>query len=457
MAGAEVIVIYFCHAKKMSLFLKRFRVYASLPEMRLVWFFVPVLGLLIGSNALFLPWWLALLNAGLFVLLASILFFSGLRLARSNLEIKVERNELSSIIDNLQDGVIAYDTDFRVLVFNHAAEAIFELSARDIVGKQFSPNFSKVTSERLAQAMFPSLAPMAITRSEPSDPVQIVDLSFENPKANIRVATAKVIDPAGKLLGFLKIISDRTRETAILRSKSEFITVAAHQLRTPLTAVQWTMEALQNETLSPSGKEFLGNGSAAAKKVLKIVNDLLDVAKIEEGRFGYEFQNADLISFFETILAEAAAFAQKYGVQIYFEKPEKASIPVLMDQSKLALAVNNLIDNAIKYNVKNGSVTVYISPVPDSPFVQIAVRDTGLGVPPDEAQKLFTKFFRAQNAVKVETEGSGLGLYIAKNIIIRHGGKIWVESELNRGTTIYFTLPTDPSLVHQQEQEFLEE
>jgi len=121
--------------------------------------------------------------------------------------------------------------------------------------------------------------------------------------------------------------------------------------------------------------------------------------------------------------------------------------------AKLGMALSNILDNTIKYNIKNGQVTVNVERMKDKPFVKVTIKDTGVGIPGDQIQNLFKKFFRADNAIKFQTEGTGLGLFIARNIIRRHGGDIWAESELNRGTTIYFTLPTDPSLIPPEEPE----
>ena len=115
------------------------------------------------------------------------------------------------------------------------------------------------------------------------------------------------------------------------------------------------------------------------------------------------------------------------------------------------MVLSNLVDNAIRYNVPNGQIVVTLEKVADQPYVEVRVKDTGIGLPAEEMEKLFSKFFRASNAVKFQADGSGLGLYIARNIIQAHGGQIWAESELNRGTTVHFTIPTDPSLVPQKE------
>jgi len=117
----------------------------------------------------------------------------------------------------------------------------------------------------------------------------------------------------------------------------------------------------------------------------------------------------------------------------------------------------NILDNALRYNIQNGEVVVAVERLSGQPFVQVSVKDTGVGIPAGEMKKLFGKFFRAENVVKMVPEGSGLGLNIAKNIIKRHGGQIWAESEIGRGSTFYFTIPTDPSLIPPKEVVYGEE
>jgi len=436
----------------MERFWRKLKAYIVLPEMRLFWLFLPVIVAFFALSWIDIPGRLTeILTTAIFSLGAVIVFVSSMRLARSNLEVKVERNELWSIINNLRDGIIAYSTDFKILVFNNAAEAIFSMPASKVVGQAFPPKDSKdVAMMLLTQVMFPSLAPDAIVRSRPDDPIQIVDVSFENPRMEIRITTAKIIDPANKLLGFVKIVHDRTRELDVLRSKSEFVTVAAHQLRTPLNGITWALETIQHSKFNDQDRELVSSSLKAADKLLKIVNDLLDVAGIEGGRFGYHFETVELTGFIEKLLEEMAVVAEKYEVKVYFEKPAK-NFTVTIDPARMSLAMNNILDNAVKYNTKNGEVTVKVAETPDSPYIKVSVTDSGLGIPPDDMKKMFSKFFRSQNAMRKETAGTGLGLYIARNIIMRHGGEIWLESELNRGTVVNFTIPTDPKLIPSKE------
>lgn len=429
------------------------KVYAALPEMRPFWIFVPLVIVIALINFAYLPgFWIAV-SIGLFVILGVLILITNLRLARSNLQIKVERNQLQSVIKTLQNGIIAYDPEFRILIFNPAAAAIFGLQAEEVIGRAFTPEKARESRYRvLAQTIFPSLAPLALPRSPAGQYPHVVDLSFDEPKLDLRVTTAKIIDPAGVLLGFMKIVQDRSRELGLLRSKSEFITVAAHQLRTPLVSVDWAIEnALGAASLPPPAREALEVGKKASQKLLHTVNELLDVSKIEEGRFGYQFENVEFVDYVDKILSEAAPIGKEYGVNVYYERPPEPSLALYIDPAKLSVAFSNILDNAIKYNVKGGSVTVGVERMKEGPYVLVRVKDTGVGVPPEQVSSLFKKFFRAENVMAVETAGTGLGLYIAKNIIMRHGGLIRAESVLNRGTTVSFTLPADPKLIPQKE------
>ncbi|HDH31575.1 MAG TPA: PAS domain-containing protein [Candidatus Wolfebacteria bacterium] len=431
---------------------KKFALYAGLPEMRLFWIFLPLVLIILVINFPYLPRVWFLTTAIAFFVLATIIFIVNLRLARSNLDIKLERNELTGIVSNLNIGVIAYDPNFKILIFNRAAEAIFSIRPEEVIGKVFDLEKAKGPNLKLlSQIIYPSLAPLVIKLSEVGVYPQIADFSFEEPKTELRVTTNKIIDSSGHLLGFVKLVHDRTREIAILRSKSEFITVAAHQLRTPSTAVYWALESLSKESLTPSQKELADTGFGAAGNLLKTINDLLDVSKIEEGRFGYQFENVNIISFLEEILGELMLLAKQSGIKLYFQKPEEPSIVLYVDPQKLKMVLFNLVDNAIKYNVPNGKVTVGLERVKDQPYIQISVKDTGIGIPPTQINKLFTKFFRAENATRAVPSGLGLGLYIIRNVIKRHGGEIRAESELNRGTTFYFTIPTNPKLIPPKE------
>ncbi len=432
--------------------------YLALPELRAFWFFL-ILALFISIvDFVYLPLFWAGLTLASFLILGVTIFWSSLKLAKSNEESRTVSLRLGRIIANLVDGVVAYDNSFKITVFNAAAEQILGVKRQDVIGQVIGPERASDRGLRLlVQTIFPSLAPAVIRRSEPGVYPQVVDLSFTEPEKELRVSTERIVDAKGEILGFVKVIQDRTREVELFKTQSDFITVAAHQLRTPLTGINWVFETLsKKEDLAEEVKEMAKSGLLAAGRLLKTVNNLLDVSKMEEGRFGYNFTEVNIIEFIAGGLKNAEVLAREYGIKLYFDPGPEPAVKILVDTDRLGMALSNLIDNAIKYNVTGGSVTIRIERLPDKPYLKISVEDTGVGIPAEDMGKLFTKFFRAQNAVGLKTEGSGLGLYIVKNIVNRHGGVIWAESVLGRGTTFYFTLPTDPSLIPSKEISLLE-
>ncbi len=432
---------------------KNFGEISKLPEMRTFWVALVILVALAGVDAFFLPA-IPLAAAGAATLVVIFLtFLSVSRAAHKGLDISMERNQLKSIVGAMDDSLIVYNQNFTVLYFNPSAEKLFKIPAASFLGNRIEPKMAEnPTYRRLAQVIFPSLAPSMIARSAAGKYPQVVDLSFEDPNMELRTFTSPIIDEGGKLLGFMKIVRDRTREVSLAKEKSEFVTVTSHQLRTPLTHIVWALEAINKETnLSAESKSMAENAFTAANQLRTIVEDLLNISRIEEGRFGYQFQKTDILKFLEGILEAAAPNARQLGIKIYFNRPEEAIPELTIDPQKLSMAFTNLIDNAIRYNVKNGEVIVTLARIPNQPYIQISVKDTGIGIPPEEMRKLFVKFFRATNALKFATEGSGLGLYIMQNIIRAHGGTVNVESEVGRGSTFSFTLPTDPTIIPPKE------
>ena len=292
--------------------------------MRLFWFFL-VLSIIVSVLVIFyLPLILALIPVSIFFVLDVVVFNSIVKLAELNFQVKIERNQLNNVISTLRDGVIAYDENIKILVFNPSAESIFNLKTEEVLGKDLNPEQIKEPRLKiLIQTLFPSLASTVIRHSEAGSYPQIMDISFEDEGLELRTITNRITDLKGNLLGFVKSVSNRTREVELLRSKNEFISVAAHQLRTPLTGLYWAFETLAKENLKEDQKQIVTTGLEASSFLLKIVNDLLDVSKIEEGRFGYNFEKINLIEFIETVIKELKSLADEAGVKIYFQKPEE--------------------------------------------------------------------------------------------------------------------------------------
>lgn len=265
----------------------------------------------------------------------------------------------------------------------------------------------------------------------------------ENPIKEMNSVLLSFNDTAKKIEETESQLSDELKRTKeVDRLKSEFISVAAHQLRTPLSAVKWTLKMMIDEdlgTLNPEQKTFLMRGYEGNERMIRLVNDMLNVVRIEEGRFGYDFSLIKLEDLVENVVQDFIPIVKNKHIDLVFKKPEKELPKVWADSTKMRLAISNLVDNAIKYTPEKGSVTIEIKQ--GKIDLEVSVKDTGLGIPSDQQKSMFTKFFRAENVVRVQTDGTGLGLFIVKNIIEKHKGKIWFASEENKGTTMYFTVP----------------
>ena len=422
-------------------------------EMRIFWFFLPLILAILALNVLYLASPLNIFAGLLLALVGAVVYFTSAWISGLNLKSRLEKNELMGIVSGLEDALVVHDQNLKVTFFNPAAQHLFSLRQEDVLDRVLRPQDVEVAPLKLlAQVIFPSLAPVLIPRSRSGEYPQIADLSFAEAGLELRVTTVPLADDKGRLRGFLKIIRNRTREVALIRSKQEFITVASHQLRTPITELNWALETISQDTgLAADMKSLAENALNSARKMLHIVEDLLSVSRLEEGRFGYSFESMAPAALVGKILADAMPAANRSGLQLYFERPKEELPQVTVDVQKLSMVLSNLVDNAIRYNVPNGQIVVTLEKVADQPYVEVRVKDTGIGLPAEEMEKLLSKCFGASNAVKFQADGYGLGLYIARNIIQAHGGQIWAESELNRGTTVHFTIPTDPSLVPQKE------
>jgi two-component system sensor histidine kinase VicK len=432
----------------------RFKKIIAWPEFRPAWVLLAtVIAAFILDVAGFSNNLLLFIEGGLFVIILVLAMATAYRAAGADRDTKVERNELKSILESLDDALIVYDENFRAVFFNPTAERLFKLSAKTVLGHVFAPqDIERQGWRTLVQVIFPSLAPRVVTRTKEGEYPQVLDLSFTDPALEFRVTTAPINDENGQLLAFMKIVRDRTAQITVLRSQSDFVTVASHQLRGPLTDINWALQSLARAPeLAANNKAVVENALAASQGLIQRIEGLLNISKMEEGQFGYKFQEADIIDFIGKILAGVLPATRKAGVKIYFDRPSGEFPKIAIDTERLSLALTNILENAIRYNVENGEVIVKVDVMPGKPFIEVSVRDTGIGIPQEAIGKIFTKFYRADNAMKSQTEGSGLGLYIAKSIITAHGGETWVESELNRGTTVHFTLPTDLNLIPKHE------
>lgn len=226
------------------------------------------------------------------------------------------------------------------------------------------------------------------------------------------------------------------------RAKSEFVSIASHQLRTPLTAIKgyisMIMEKIYGEPPEKMEKP-LENIYASNERLIRLVNDLLNVSRIESGRMKLEFKKVSLEEVISSILEELKNEAKKKDIYLKFEKPKKALLEISIDRDKIRQVITNIIDNAIRYTEKGG---VTIKCKVQNEKYKIEITDMGEGMTKEEISHLFESFSRGKAGARLWTEGIGLGLYVAKKFIDIHNGKIWAESPgKNKGSTFYIELP----------------
>lgn len=338
-----------------------------------------------------------------------------------------EREKTEAIVIGFADGLIVFDEQGKVVLVNPLTEEFFGVKKDKLANKSLS-DLNKI----------PELKSLIkILKSKEKIFRQELEL---NSNLILEVSKIELQKEFGDT-GYLVVLHDVTREKNIERLKTEFVSISAHQLRTPLSAIKWTIGMLMDEDfgkVSGEQKEFLGKTYVLNERMIGLVNSLLNVTRIEEGRFLYRPVQANFINLIKVILESSKSEIKRKGIKIKFTKPKNFP-KVLMDSEKVGLAIQNLVNNAIKYTPGGKTISILVEKKQNEIVFQI--KDLGIGIPKDQQKRVFDKFFRGSNAIKLETEGSGLGLFIAKNIVEAHGGKIRFESKQNKGTTFWFTLP----------------
>ncbi|OGZ19158.1 MAG: hypothetical protein A2Z68_01035 [Candidatus Nealsonbacteria bacterium RBG_13_38_11] len=225
------------------------------------------------------------------------------------------------------------------------------------------------------------------------------------------------------------------------RMKSEFVSVVSHQLRSPLSNLKWVIELLMSGRVCPVAEkqiEYFRILRENGKRMSELVSDLLTVSRIEQGRLPLQKEKASLKDLVEKIIKETEILAKASNVEVEFISAD--NLPqIIFDPSQVKMAIANLLENAIRYAKAKGSVKINLKK--ENGKLYLEVKDNGVGIPGKDQKYIFQKFFRSENAKKHQTEGSGLGLYIAKSIIEKSGGKIGFISKENKGSTFWFTLP----------------
>ena len=351
-------------------------------------------------------------------------------LGESQSALEEEKNKTLAIINNFADGILAFGPADNLFLINPKAENLFRASAQESIGRSLgelagSPGL-KSLSELLLKEKEDGLDRKELPLRD--------DLFLEISAIPVKMGEEK--------LGTLVIAHDITREKKVESLKTEFVSIAAHQLRTPLSSIKWALKMFLDGDLGRITKEqkkFVKKTYESNERMIGLINDLLNVTKIEEGRYLYSLAPTQLESVAQFVINSYKEEAAVKKIKLEFKKPANKLPLIAIDVEKMRLAVQNLIDNAVKYTKEGGLVAISLRLADKR--IEFSIKDSGVGIPANQQERVFTKFFRAANVVRLETDGSGLGLFIAKNIIEAHGGKIWFESMEGKGATFFFTLP----------------
>jgi len=259
---------------------------------------------------------------------------------------------------------------------------------------------------------------------------------------------AAIITATGIAILFLVIgnviVGGFNRLAEASRMKSQFVSIISHQLRTPSSIFKWTLEALQ-QTLREPQKHiendinlYISNLQNASQRMIRLVNTLLDVTRIESQTIVLQNENFSLLPVAERLIQDATYHAQTSHITINFEKD--AVLPlVFADRTRIIMVMETFLDNAVRYTLNAGSITARLNR--EGAFIRFSISDTGVGIPILQQKNIFQKFFRASNITQFQTEGTGIDLFVSKYIIEKSGGTIGFSSQENKGSTFWFILP----------------
>ncbi len=374
-------------------------------------------------------------------------------------ELTAAQVKQQSLIATMADGAVLLDADGRIVLVNPTARRLFRWEGRNLEGNELVEELP----DRLAMELHMPLLTLIANERDTTD----VRCSFGEPARTLRIVLQSVRDASGESLkGIAVTIQDLTREVELNAAQSRFISNVSHELRTPLFNIKSYVETLYDlgDQLSPEEtKEFLGIANAETDRLTRLVNDVLDLSRLEAERV-WELEPIAITPAIEQTLRTYRLNAEDKGVSLHF-KAEDQLPRVLGSWDQLLQVFDNLVGNALKFTPPGGSLTLRAYPWPDQcpfdpshgpgnnpncaltsplPRLRIEIGDTGYGISPADQERIFERFFRVENAVHTEA-GTGLGLSIVRGILEKHGTRVRMASEPGVGTTFWFDLPLEHS------------
>ena len=341
-------------------------------------------------------------------------------------EISEDRARLQAILSSMVEGVLVLDRDSKILLLNAAIERMFQLESSTAVGRPLIEIFRHAQLHQLVQKVLKSKAD------------QSEEIMMFMPEERIFTVQASVAQKGG--IAAVLVFHDVTDLKRLERVRKDFVANVSHELRTPLTSIKGYIEALIDGGKDDPQKcaEFLGIIEKHADQLNALLSDLLQLSTIESGQYQWRRGTVSISDLIGKAVHLLRPLAEKKR-QAIVVAPAEGVGPVTGDADKLTEVLINLIDNAIKYTPEGGRITVETGQKGNA--VEIAVGDTGIGIPSKEIPRIFERFYRVDRARSREMGGTGLGLAIVKHIVEAHGGKVAVESQMGKGSRFIVTLP----------------
>lgn len=351
--------------------------------------------------------------------------------------ITAEAQRLRNVINSINDGVVALDKDAHIVLFNKAAAKISGYKFEEAAGQPVSSILPLLHGNSLAlNDWLGSVAgaDLESTRWE--------NLRLQAKDSKTRAVDAEALyqgaDPNG--IRTLLTFHDRTSAQELEDMKVDFVALAAHELRTPISIIRGYIEILEDELgdkLSPEQSEFMRKLSFSASQLSGFINNILHVSRIEHGDLSLKLEELD---WSQLVIGTTDELKQKASVQgKKLEFKIASGLPhVAVDKMSITEVINNLVDNAIKYSGQGTTVTLSVRQ--NGEMIETTIQDQGVGIPENAIDKLFTKFYRSHRT-RTSHRGTGLGLYMSKSVVEAHGGSIWVRSKVDEGSTFGFLLP----------------
>jgi two-component system phosphate regulon sensor histidine kinase PhoR len=340
------------------------------------------------------------------------------------------KSRLETIVANMESGVLLVNSDGQVVLFNPAAEEILGVADKNILGK------SQV--EALHNYSLSSLITEVFAEGE----VRCAEIYLFYPQERIlEVTAAPVLGERSKKSGVVVVLYDITETRGLERMRAEFMANVSHELKTPVTSIKGFAETLLDGALynHRSAEEFVNIINDEANRLSRLVNDILELSRIEFQEVKPQLMPLDLTLRIKEIVDVMEPRFLKKGLSLKAIVPSHPVI-VSADAHMIHQSVENLLDNSLKYTPEGGQVTITLLSEPEEAVV--IVEDDGNGVPEEDLDRVFERFYRVDKTRSRKLGGTGLGLAIVKHIVSAHGGRVWAESELGRGSSFYISLPT---------------